>query len=373
MKTADESSRSFSPQRRAPGCLPIMIPKTILPLAVLVGFERFSIERVLRTSLCLCACFLLTSRVMPGQMAAWRQAVQTSERFQEAGRLTEAEQVLLEVLQNESRFEADALAHIYNNLGSVCQDQGRFLYASRHYRRSVAEWERAGDTHRMALARTLNNLASLLWVTGKLAEAERVLIRSSTIQIGVVGSNHPEAAHLFYNLGAIRLRQKRWPEAATAYRQVLATDDHRAGNPLETAVAANSLAILYRKTGRDVEANSLFQRARSIWERFHDARDVAPLLLVDLATSFWSGEQFAEAESTVKQALAAVESRFGPSHPRTAQTLALYAAILRRTNRKVQAQAIEKRAKEIGAGDAQLRLSRETVDVNELMHRAKGR
>jgi len=326
-----------------------MIPKTILLLAV-----------------------LFTSRVMPGQMVAWQQAIDTSERLQEDGRLSEAEKVLLDVLQNESQFGADGLAYIYNNLGSVCQDQGRFLYANRYYRRSVVEWERAGDKHREALAKTLNNLASLLWETGKLAEAERVLIRSSIIQIGVGGSNHLETAHLFYNLGAIRLRQKRWAEAEAAYRQVLAIYD-QLGDQLETAVAANSLALIYRKAGRYAEANFLFKRARLILERSHDARDVAPLLLVDLATSFWSGKQLAEAESTVKQALAAVESRFGPSHPRTAQTLTLYAVILRRMHRKAQARAMEKRAKEIGTGDAQLRLSRETVDVNELMRQAKGR
>jgi tetratricopeptide (TPR) repeat protein len=310
-------------------------------------------------------------------MSVWRQAVQTSERLQEGGRLSEAEQVLLDVLRHEPGFEPDGLAYIYNNLGSICQDQGRYLHADRHYRRSIAEWEKAGDPHRMALARTLNNLASLLWDTGKPAEAERVLIRSSIIQIDAVGPTHPEAAHLFYNLAAIRLRQKRWAEAAAAYRQVLALDSQLAGNSLETAVAANTLASIYRKTGRRAEANLLFERARLIWERSRDTRDVAsdaaPLLLVDLATSFWSGNQRAEAESCVNRALAAVEARFGPSHPRTAQTLTLYAAVLRQTNRKAQARAMEKRARETGTGDAQLQQARATVDVSELIHRPKGR
>ena len=332
----------------------------------------FILERALRTSLLLCASFLLTSGPMRGQMVAWQGAAQTSERLQEGGRLSEAEQVLLDALRLESELKPEGLAYIYNNLASICQDQGRFLHAHRYYRRSIAEWEKAGDPHRMALARTLNNLASLLWDTGQPAEAERVLMRSSIIQIDVVGPHSPEAAHLFYNLGAVRWRQKRWADAAAAYRQVLAIDG-QPGNQLETAVAANTLASIYRKTSRHTEANALFERARMIWERSHDARDVAPMLLVDLATSFWRGNKLVEAETCVKQALAAVESRFGPSHSRTAQTLTLYAAILQQTDRKAEARALEKRAKEIGTGDAQLRLSRETVDVNELMHPAKGR
>ena len=314
---------------------------------------------------------------MTGQTSAWRQAVQTSEGLQEGGRLSEAEQVLLDVLRHEPRFEPDGLAYIYNNLGSICQDQGRFSQADRYYRRSIAEWEKAGKPHHMAMARTLNNLASLLWDTGKPAEAERLLIRSSIIQIDVVGPNHPTAARLFYNLATIRFRQKRWAEAADAYRQVLALDSQLAGNALETAVAANHLASIYRKTGRHTETNLLFERARLTWERYRDTRDVAsdgaPLLLVDLATSFWIGNQLAEAESCVSRALAAVETRFGPRHPRTAQTLTLYAAVLRQTNRKAQARAMEKRAREIGNRDAQLQHSSETVAVDELRLKPMGR
>jgi len=278
--------------------------------------------------------------------------------------------VLLDILPSESRLGAEDLGYIYNNLGSVCQDQGRFLDANRYYRRSVVEWERAGEIHRMALARALNNLATLLWDTGKVAEAERVLIRSSSIQIDVVGSNDPEATQLFYNLGALYSRQKRWAEAAAAYRQVLTIQDQQAGDRLESAVAANNLAAIYRKTGQHVEADFLSRRARLIWERSRDASDAASLLM-DLATSFWSGNQQAEAESAVKLALAAVESRFGPSHSRTAQTLSLYATILRRTHRKAEALALEKRAKQIGTGDDQLRVSRATVDISDLTRRGR--
>src|SRR5260370_1109252 len=176
----------------------------------------------IRTNLLLCAYFLLASPLVHGQGVAWQQAIQRSEHLQEDRKLTEAKQVLLDVLQTEALPGAEGLAYIYNNLGSVCQDQGRFPDANRYYRRSVMEWERAGVLHRMALATTLNNLASLLWETGKRREAEWVLVRSSNIQIGVVRPNRPEAAQLLYNLGAIHFGQKRWAEAEVAYRQLLA-------------------------------------------------------------------------------------------------------------------------------------------------------
>ncbi|MBI2686773.1 MAG: tetratricopeptide repeat protein [Acidobacteria bacterium] len=324
---------------------------------------------MLRNLLMVCACLLLMGGATPGGTVAWRQAIETSERLQDVGKLREAEQVLLEILKDESRLHADGLAYIYNNLGSVCQDQRRFADANRHYRRSIAEWERAGDRHRMELARTLNNLASLLWDARKRAEAERVLIRSADIQIAAIGTSHPEAAQLFYNLGTLHLNQNRWTEAGAAYRQFLAVPGHLANDPLKTAVAASNLGVICRKTGRHAEADDLFQRARMIWEQSRNVLDLAPMLLLDLATSFWSGSLPVEAESAGRQALAAAEFRFGPTHPRTAQTLTLYAAILRRTHRKAEARAMEKRASEIEAGDAQMRLSRQTIDVNELKPR----
>jgi len=316
----------------------------------------------------LTAFFLSCKYSANAEMPSWQAAVKMSERLQENGKLHEAEQVLLEILRKDPGIEPAGLAYLYNNLGSVCQDERRYVVARRHYQRSIAEWEKAGDAHRMALARTLNNLGSLHWDTGKIAEAERTLMRSASLQIEAVGRDRPEAAPLFYNLGALYLRQKRWEEAASAYRQFVVIEDRRAVEGLETAVATNNLGILYRRMGRQAEADRLFARARSIWERSRGERDAQKLLL-DLAKSFWSGNQRTEAALAARQAMEAAESRFGPGDPRTAQTLRLYAAILRRTNRKTEARDLEKRAKDIGAGDTQEQISRSTVHVSDLIRR----
>lgn len=316
-------------------------------------------------------CLLAAAHTIPDNAAAWQKAIERSEELHEAGKLSDAEHVLLGVLRNESEISADGLAYIYNNLGSVCQDETRFYDADHYYRRSVVEWEKAGDAHRVALARTLNNLASLLWDTGKVAEAERVLARSANIQIAAAGSNLTKAADLFYNLGALYSRQKRWGEAEAAYRQVLSIDDQPNGDQLQAAATANKLGIVLKKMSQDAQANDLFHRARSIWKQSHDTSDRAALLLIDLAESFWTSNQQDEAECAVKQALAVVESRFGQNHPKTAQTLMLYASILRKMDRKPEAREIEKRVKSIGAGDAQLRLSRQTIDVSDLRRQTR--
>jgi tetratricopeptide (TPR) repeat protein len=324
---------------------------------------------VFRTSLLLFACSLFGNGVLLGKSAAWEVAVDTSEALQQAGNPQQAEQVLLQVLQNEERLESHHLAYIHNNLGSICQDERRLLDADRYYRRSITEWEKAGDMHRMALAITLNNLASLLWDTGKLTEAERVFIRSANIQIDIVGVNHPTAANLFYNLGAVHSTQKRWGEAEAAYRQALILFSQSPGNQPRAALTMINLALVYRRTGRNEEADPLFDRARSLWQRGLSSADATPILLLDLATALWSGHQLTDAESVVKEALALAESRFGATHPRTAQALSLYAEILGRTHRKAQAKVMRRRADEIAIRGSQVGLSRQTIDVSDLVHR----
>jgi len=299
----------------------------------------------------------------------WQSAVQTSEQLQEQGRLRDAEQVLMASLQDESGLGAHGLAYVYNNLGSIYQDQRRFAEARRHYLRAIAEWERAGDAHRPALARTLNNFASLLWETGQLAEAESVLIRSYHLQINVAGANQPEAAQWFYNLATLYLNQNQWTEAEAAYRKFLAVEDARRGDALKTAVAAGNLALICRKAGRNAEADLLLQKARMIWEQASGQSGLSPVLTLDLASGFLSGNALMEAESAGKQAVTSAEQHFGEAHPRTAQALTVYAAVLRRLQRKSEAREMEKRARRIESQDGQTRLSRETIDVNELAPR----
>ena len=77
------------------------------------------------------------------------------------------------------------------------------------------------------------------------------------------------------------------------------------------ATSLNNLALAYSFQGKYAEAEPLFTRALNIWER-----------------------------------------AFGPDHPTLAQGLENYAALLRKTNRPVEAAKMEARAKTIRAKHA---------------------
>ena len=62
--------------------------------------------------------------------------------------------------------------------------------------------------------------------------------------------------------------------------------------------------------------------------------------------------RYGEAEPLYKRALAIWEKALGPEHPDVAKSLANYAALLRETDRDVEAEMLEARAKAIQAKHA---------------------
>lgn len=313
------------------------------------------------------ACFLLAAALATAGSVSWEEAIQTSEWLQASGKLDDAEQVIAEALARVPPSSHGRLAYLYNNLGSIRHDQTRYAEAESYYRRSITEWEKAGDSDLMALslARTINNLAALRWETGRLGEVEGLLIKSEAIRVGILGSRDLATT---LNLARLYLRQRRWGEAEVGYRQALTMADSDGHHSIEAA-AANYLGAICRRTGRYSEADVLF-RSADRWRR-HGEGEPEPELLQDLAVSFCYANRHTEAEPVLKQALAVIESRFGPNHPRSRQALSAYATVLRKIHRGAEARKVEKQAKGISSDEAELRLARQEVAVADLADRKR--
>ena len=127
----------------------------------------------------------------------WKSALENAVRLQSAGKLDEAERALIGGLSAASHGAtgADGVEPLLlSHLASVYHDGMRYLDAEKTYWRAIAAYENAGGAKTMGLARTLNNLASLLWETDKLKSAEELLARSRLLQIEIVG--HADAETL---------------------------------------------------------------------------------------------------------------------------------------------------------------------------------
>jgi len=60
------------------------------------------------------------------------------------------------------------------------------------------------------------------------------------------------------------------------------------------------------------------------------------------------------------------EDKLGANHPDLADTLQAYAVLLRETNRKSEAKAMDANAKRILAKSSSLKAANQTIDVREL-------
>jgi tetratricopeptide (TPR) repeat protein len=114
----------------------------------------------------------------------------------------------------------------------------------------------------------------------------------------------------------------------------------------KVATSLNNLAELYRVQGRYAEAKPLSRRALAIREQALGPShlDVAQSLH-DLALLYYVQGRYGEAEPLYVQALALLEQALSPDHPNIEVVRQNYLVLLRATDRHVQAQALEARAR----------------------------
>ena len=280
-----------------------------------------------------------------------------AERLREQGRLGESERLLSDFI---ARHAADApgpvLAHFFNDLGVLCQDQRRFPEALRHYNASVDQWEKLGPKYRLHAATSLNNLATVLWDDGRLTDAYKALVRSANLQVQIAGPFSPALAPLYYNQGVLSLALNRLSEAEDGFARFL-----RIGNPtidspylLRASLVHSDLGWIATRKGRSEDAAQHFERSRQLWAQWrtetpdqHHPAILDPVLLLNLAASLGRAGSLLQAAEAVHLAISAMDATTGSTHPKLVDALQLNAKILRGLKRKAAARASELRAKQI--------------------------
>jgi tetratricopeptide (TPR) repeat protein len=321
----------------------------------------------------LCRCFYLAAlcnlTLQSAEPDNWTRTIDVAERLHAERKYTEARTILLGALKDASNHQNrnHRLAYTFNNLGSVAQDQGRYLEAEKHYRRSISYWQEAGERSLADLAKTLNNLASMLDSAGRFAEAEELLRRSEMIQVESLGRDDPEIGVLLLNRGTLYFKQHKYREAEDLYRRARAIlEPHRESRELELANIAAGLGSICDKTGRTGEAKSHYAFAQGVWEKQVASGKALPEIYMNLAVLYTILRQGPPAKRMLQEALVVAERDLGHGHPRIADMLLLYARVLRDRGGKAEAAQMEKQAKAIQTSSQQS-LARHTVDVSDLM------
>ncbi len=321
-----------------------------LPPATLIGILFLSLQ----TALCLPPDIPPPpSGVIAEGVATWDRA----ERLRAQGRLSESERLLSDFI---TRHGDDApgpmLAHFHNDLGVLCQDQHRFPEALRHYNASVDQWERLGPKYRLHAATSLNNFATVLWDDGRLSDAHKALVRSAELQREVAGPLSPALITLYYNQGVLSMALNRFTAAEEGYENFLRITNPPDGSHylLRAALVRSDLGWIAARNGQTAQAAQHFTLSRQIWAQWQaetpalqNAENFDPVLLLNLAASFWRAGSSKEAAVAVDLALSAMNSSAGNTHRRLVDALQLNAKILRGLKRKSAARASELRAKQL--------------------------
>jgi tetratricopeptide (TPR) repeat protein len=187
-----------------------------------------------------------------------------------------------------------------------------------------------------------NHLADPLEQLGKFSAAER-LSRSAVERMQ---PGDPGYAACLNDLAKVLMATNRLAEAETLFRRAL-TNWEKAFSPNhpDIAAACNNLAVLLYSTNRLTEAETLYRRALAIIEKSRGPRhpDVASQLN-NLAYLLMETNRPAEAEPLFRRALAIEEASYGPDHPTVATGLNNLALLLQHTNRLSEAESLCRRA-----------------------------
>ena len=174
-----------------------------------------------------------------------------------------------------------AIAPTLDNLASVYCQEGRFAEAEPLYSRALAITQKARGPDHPDTANQLHNIASFYGLQGKTAEAERLYRQALSIQEKALGPEHPDVATTLDNLATVCSTGPCSDDVLNYERRSLAIREKTLGpqHP-DVARSLNNLGSIYHRRGWYSQAEPLFQRALSIMEKSSrtDRSELATLL-----------------------------------------------------------------------------------------------
>ena len=278
-----------------------------------VGPERYQLHPLVRQFVA------LQAREMGNVQEGWRQQLAKAvaaicrERFDQVMPLERQAEVAVYVphIVKVAAVDADALAEEdlispFTGLGQLSYNKANFSAALVWHERCLEQCEqRLGPDHPNT-ASGLNNLAQILRVTNRLAEAEPLMRRALTIFEASYGPDHPRVARSLYSLAQLLQDTNRLTEAEPLMRRALAINEASYGRDHPSvATCLNNLAQLLKATNRLAEAEPLMHRALAIFEASYgpDHPNVATSLLnlLNLAQLLQLTNRQKEAESLLRR------------------------------------------------------------------------
>lgn len=312
------------------------------------------------TSLCrsrsIYICILLGITLFAGPLQAQEMEY---ERLSHAAatqfnlrRLAESERLLVKALAVSEAFPPFDIrrADTLRDLGVVSAARRRFIEAEAHLMRSLLIREQIADDQPDGILGTLDRLAVVLRLAGRLERAEHVAERALALRIEQLGPRHPEVADALVSAADVALARGRADEAETRLRAALDIRKEAVGH--DNLVVADLLASIGRvceTRGRLDEARKNLTRASKIYEKLAPRSVGHAAVLEDLADVLVRSEKLLDAERLLRRAIGLRTSSADSGAGAIARSMRKCADILRQAGRDDDAERLEKRATDLMA------------------------
>jgi tetratricopeptide (TPR) repeat protein len=282
------------------------------------------------------------------------------------GQFALAESLLSTALSSGLDRSGDSCAGVVlNNMAALLSIQGRIAEAERFAERSVHILEARYPPDALVLLRPLSVLASVRFEQGKLGGAREAFKRMQIIR-----TETPADRALVHATAAVLLdAEGRLADAEAEYLATFhAWEEAGKAETAEAGAIFNSLGALYVKENRLDEARRALDRALMIFNR---AKDAVPTdrIKAHHVRGVLSARQGAwqEAEQELSEALAMADREPWVEPAALRSLLISYGYVLRRNHHRREARAVEARAAGMQRGSTRS----EIVDVTELLAKPK--
>lgn len=297
--------------------------------------------------------FLLLPTIAASQTADWDERTAAGVKAYREGRLGDAERYFAEAATIAERMVPRQwhLVTSLAKLGDVASAQGRVGDAEALYRQALKAAEELRGSEHPSLLDPIKGLALFYARTLQYADAERLFERALLLS---QRDHDRESASYLHLISDLRRAQGKYPEAEALLRRALSVFERSVGTDERGlsawGAAASDLVLLLRIQGKTAESDAL---AETIGDVF--------------------GREFDRVEPLVRHALASRTLILGPQNPGLVNTLDYLARLLESRKRYDEAESLYQRAIEIlsNAGQApQLTLAANLEIYAELLRKA---
>lgn len=180
----------------------------------------------------------------------------------------------------------------------------------------------------------------------KLTEAETVFLQLMNEGAKRYGAQEARMGRLYTNLGEVYAAQGKRTYARAFFSRALTINQKAFGeNSLPVVSTLNNIGQLYVKNRQYAHAEPQLRKALAIAQKLGEAgKPYLAVTSVNIGAMYVDQRKYANALPWLKIGSERFEALRGPNDPLFINSLRLYTAVLRKTNQKAQAEALEKQS-----------------------------